>query len=431
MDQGENSIISNQAASTSDALRTVLSRATPAGAQLELEGAAQHDHVRHHMQYNAQYGNGVPVARAGSGQPAVQKSSDFRLQTDARPNLLPSSSLHAPMMHERQYQQLHGDHQQSSSVMPPHYQHPPVAEPIPAHAPSMMGHGYTGVHQHPPPPYHNGQAPGEQYASSQANGVHWASHIQYPQYPQQHYPISYQPPPNVLPPNYYGTPSYLLPPPQQYASFVPNHYSKSWMSADGLGEGPPPPAPQESANQWRPMCNVYGAREVTTGMVVQLHLSGCTNREIASQLGIHHNTVYLRLKSVGYSSRKTRPQPESAEIAAVVSYFDQLSRTKSSRKLDESRSAVSKKAKVAPRTRSVKSEHGDDEDSRALSQGAAVAAKLSDVATSAAMTVQEDAAATEPTVIPEPLQANGTTTTTSISEGAGGSAEPATSMEPQ
>ena len=153
--QGENSIISNQAASTSDALRTVLSRATPAGAQLELEvcsvlvvwvcahpfrachtymnervcarcvlfqpnncnylndspplvpltrsieGAAQHDHVRHHMQYNAQYGNGVPVAQAGSGQPAAQKSSDFRLQPDARPNLLPSSSsLHAPMMHE-------------------------------------------------------------------------------------------------------------------------------------------------------------------------------------------------------------------------------------------------------------------------------------------------------------------------------------------
>ena len=153
--------------------------------------------------------------------------------------------------------------------------------------------------------------------------------------------------------------------------------------------------------------------------------------QIASQLGIHHNTVYLRLKSVGYSSRKTRPQPESAEIAAVVSYFDQVSRTKSSRKLDESRSAVSKKAKVAPRARSVKSEHDDDEDSSALSQGAAVAAKLSDVATSAAMTVQEVAAATEPTVIPEPLQANGTTTTTSISEGAGGSTESATSMEPQ
>ena len=78
------------------------------------------------------------------------------------------------------------------------------------------------------------------------------------------------------------------------------------MSADGLGEGPLPPAPQESANQWRPMYNVYGAREVTTGMVVQLHLSGCTNREVSRASSDRDNNARHRASSAGALVRADR-----------------------------------------------------------------------------------------------------------------------------
>lgn len=111
---------------------------------------------------------------------------------------------------------------------------------------------------------------------------------------------------------------------------------------------------------WSP--KVVGARQVMTETIVKMHLAGCKNREIANQLGIHHNTVALRLKNAGYASRKTRPRPADVpEIAAVVDLFDNgVHPSNIAEQLDVSEAFVFQKLRTARR---ISGNDGDEKES--------------------------------------------------------------------
>ena len=92
----------------------------------------------------------------------------------------------------------------------------------------------------------------------------------------------------MVPPSY-ASPAFL-PPPSQHSQFAPGFYQNSHVPS-----GPAADAAMRGAggDQWRRPA-VFGARQVTTETIVQMHLAGCMNREVSGACAARMRFVRAR-----------------------------------------------------------------------------------------------------------------------------------------
>ena len=121
----------------------------------------------------------------------------------------------------------------------------------------------------------------------------------------------------------------------------------------GIPDGSPPP------HYGGPLGSSLGVRGRSQNeLIVTMHHEGLTNREIADRLGVHYNTVAMRLKILGITSRMKRtPAAQIRATDDIVNLFNQgLSQSHIAKQLGVSQSFISKRLKK----RRLEGEKGPD-----------------------------------------------------------------------
>ena len=130
-------------------------------------------------------------------------------------------------------------------------------------------------------------------------------------------------------------------------------YMSGALRAGGLPDGSPPPP------YGGPLGSPLGMRGRSQNeLIVTMHHEGLTNREIADRLGVHYNTVAMRLKILGITSRMKRtPAAQIPATDDIVNLFNQgLSQSNIAKQLGVSQSFISKRLKK----RRLEGEKGPD-----------------------------------------------------------------------